>query len=81
MARFDVFIERIEGFAFFVVSVEAGDAGGRKELFELRFKKFSAEAFVEKARRVAGGTGVGDGGLVSTGVTDELVGVGVESEG
>ena len=79
-AGLDLVIESVQGFAFFVVGVEAGDFGFGKKFFEFALEEFGAEAFVEDARVMAVRAGSRDFFLVTASMTEELIAVGVESE-
>ncbi len=77
-ARFDVGIERIKSFVFFGIAVETGDFCVFKEVFQLRFEEFCAETFVDDFWAFALWAGNWNFFFISAGVTDELIGVGVE---
>ena len=81
VAGFDVVIESVERVALFVVGVEASDFDFWEEFFKFGFEEFGAEAFVEDAGVVAVGATGRDGFLMAASVAEELVTVGVESEG
>ena len=78
-AGFNVFIEGIESFVFLVVAVKAGDIGSLKEAFQFGFEEFRPEAFMDDFGVFALWAGDGDFLFMSTGVTEELIRVSVES--
>ncbi len=81
VAVFDFGIERIEGFAFFVVGVKAGDTSLSKKFVQLAFEEFGAKTFMEDRGVVAVGARGRDFFGKAAGVAEEGVSVGVESEG
>lgn len=76
----DFVVEGIQGIILLVISVEAGDLGGFKESFQFGFEELGAKTFVEDVWRAAFWTRMWHFFMVTAGVTDELVGVGMEGE-
>lgn len=79
VAGFNFAVEGVKGVGFGVIGVEAGDAGGLKKFIQFRFKKFGTEPLVDDFGVAAVRAADGDFGLITTSVTEEGIGVGVEA--
>ena len=74
---FKILGERIGGS---IVGIKASDASRFKEFFEFRFEKFSAETFMDEGTVMANRTSGRDRFMMTTSVTNQLVGVTMKSE-
>ncbi len=76
---FDLVVEVGEVVIFSIITVKAGDFGGREDNFKFGFQKFGAKTFMNYFRMSAVRAASGDFFGMSTDMTGEGVIIGMES--